>query len=99
MSRPFPHGPHRGRIRQEIEAILDRASLDADFRQLCLSDPAEAIRQATGVELPEDFTVRFVDSQGADMTIVLRDMGADDEELSDDDLDLAAGGGGSGAWW
>ena len=81
---------------ETLRVIRQKAAEDPDFRDLCLSKPEAAVREAIGIDIPDDFTLRFVENKGADLTIVLPD-----EEFGDeDDLDSVAGGSGgeSGKW-
>jgi hypothetical protein len=75
-----------------VRAVMKRAATDAQFHALALRDPAAAIEEATGSALPEGFTVRFVDNQGADRTFVLPELATSTEELSDAQLEHVAGG-------
>lgn len=78
-----------------LEAIRERASKDRAFRDLCLSDPAAAVEEATGIDVPADFEVQFVEQREANLTVILPDPlfnDADDDLIGGDDLDLAAGG-------
>lgn len=87
-----------------MRAVVKRAATDAAFHALALRDAAAAVREATGLSLPDGFTVRFVDNQGANATFVLPDVAVASEELSDAQLEHVAGGrcgqscGGSCAW-
>lgn len=75
-----------------MDAILHRATLDREFRAKLLASPSEAVREGFGVEVPASVSVRFVERDpSADITLVLPDFD-DDGELSDEDLDAAAGG-------
>ncbi|HEX8363290.1 MAG TPA: NHLP leader peptide family RiPP precursor [Longimicrobium sp.] len=75
-----------------MDAILHRATLDREFRAKLLASPSEAVREAFGVEVPAAVSVRFVERDpSADLTLVLPDFDQDGE-LSDEDLDAAAGG-------
>ena len=56
-----------------------------------LRSPAQAVREATGRDLPEGFHLQLVDNAGAALTVVLPDLAAT-EELSDADLEAVAGG-------
>ena len=77
---------------QAIEQIVKRAQTDTEFRQLCLNDPNSAAIEATGKNIPEGFTLRFVENQSADLTVVLPDMIDANAELSDAELEQVAGG-------
>ena len=77
---------------QAVETIIKRAQTDSEFRQLCLDSPNTAAQKATGKDIPEGFTLRFVENQGADMTVVLPDLVDANAELADADLEAVAGG-------
>ena len=77
---------------QAIEQIVKRAQTDTEFRQLCLNDPNAAAIEATGKNIPEGFTLRFVENQGADLTVVLPDSVDANAELSEQELEQVAGG-------
>lgn len=80
-------------IQKAFEVISKKAMTDKAFRQLCLDNPAEAIKEATGMEVPENFKVRFVENEGVDATFVLPNLTGGDNELSETELDQVAGGG------
>ena len=75
-----------------LEAVLQRAATDPAFRALALSDPHAAIRQETGVAVPESFTIKFFDGQGYDLAATLPAPASAEDELSEVDLDSVAGG-------
>ena len=77
---------------QAVETIIKRAQTDSEFRQLCLDSPNTAAQKATGKDIPEGFTLRFVENQGADMTVVLPDLVDANAELADAELEAVAGG-------
>ena len=77
---------------QAIQQIIKRAQTDAEYRQLCLSDPNKAATEVTGKEMPAGYTLKFVENQGADLTVVLPDIIEESAELSDTELDQVAGG-------
>jgi hypothetical protein len=77
---------------QAIAQIVKRAQTDTEFRQLCLNDPNGAAQEATGKDIPEGFSLRFVENQGADLTVVLPDMIDANAELSEQELEQVAGG-------
>ena len=55
------------------------------------SDPAAAVTEFTGNEVPESFNVTFIENK-ADATIVLPDYVDPEAELSEEDLEAVAGG-------
>lgn len=76
--------------RLALQTVMRRAAQDSAFRALCLSEPARAVREACGRDLPEGFRLHFVDNARADLTLVLPDPVA--STLSDADLEAVAGG-------
>lgn len=80
-------------IEKLVEAALHRAAYDRTFREKLLASPAEAIAEAFGAPVPAAAHLRFVEHGPAgDSTYVLPPLASDDEELSDEELDAAAGG-------
>jgi len=78
-------------IEEAVRIIYRKSMVDEEFRQLCFTEPKKAVWQATGMNLPDHFKLRFVDNAGAHLTLVLPDMITNDE-LSDEDLEAVAGG-------
>jgi hypothetical protein len=82
---------------QALEAVLERATTDKEFRQRLLVDPRRAILDGFGVAIPAAFNVKFVEKErGVDALIVLPDFRRPGGELEDDDLENVAGGRGHG---
>jgi hypothetical protein len=77
---------------QAIQQIIKRAQTDSEYRQLCLKDPNTAATEVTGKEMPAGYVLKFVENQGADLTVVLPDIIEESAELSDTELDQVAGG-------
>lgn len=76
-----------------VETVISRAAVDADFRRLLVDSPAEAISQATGIQLPEHVTLKFVEKEkGVDAMFVLPDYVNVEAELSAEELEAVAGG-------
>ena len=74
---------------QEMEkTVLNKASGDADFRALLLSNPKEAIQQAVGVTVPEGFTIKVHEEDSTTAHLVL----PPNSKLSPADLSAVAGG-------
>jgi hypothetical protein len=46
-----------------LATLFKRAQTDADFRNLCLQSPDEAIFEITGKRLPEGSTLSFADPE------------------------------------
>jgi hypothetical protein len=72
--------------------IKKRAMTDAEFRALALRAPVEAVAAVSSEQLPPGFRLRFVENQGASMTIVLPDPVVAGTELTDGELEAVAGG-------
>lgn len=79
-------------IQNALSKILRRVRNDVEFRALVLRDPNAAISQVSSKLVPENFKIRFIEKDGADMTIVLPDLLETDAELSEADLELISGG-------
>lgn len=79
-------------VQQATLKVLTRAAKDPAFHQLCLTDAAAAIKEATGEEVPATFKIRFVANEGANMTLVLPDLVDSSGELKDEELEQVAGG-------
>lgn len=75
-----------------LEEVTQKSKTDAEFRKLCLSNPREAIAQVSKTPLPPNFKIRFVENEGANMTVVLGDA-VSGVELQDADLEAVVGGG------
>jgi len=80
------------RFQEEMAKVAERASQDAEFRRLAVSDPRAALKEVTGLELPSEFKLQVVDGAGYHATIVLPEMRGASDELSDEDLETVAGG-------
>ncbi len=80
------------KINQIITDIKKRASEDEAYRQLCLDNPHEAIKQVSDMEVPEGVKINIIENNpGIDHTIILPpEAGA----LKDEVLDQIAGGSG-----
>jgi Nitrile hydratase, alpha chain len=87
--------------RAEIERTLVQRSLeDESFRQKLLDDPRGTVEQELGTQLPEGIEVRVVEESAQSIYLVLPSaspLGGEEGELSDQDLEAVAGGGGD-AW-
>ena len=102
MNKHHPPGnttPRDGLLQQ----VTARAVTDPAFRTSLLIDPERAVRAAFGTPLPAGQRIRFVERpHDVDLLIVLPDAQKADDELTDDDLDAAAGGDGecpiTGTW-
>jgi hypothetical protein len=80
---------------QEIEKTINEikkiASLDEDFRNLCLSDFNEAVKQVAGKKIPTGVKISVLEANpNFDQTLVLPPLVS--ASLSDNDLDQVAGG-------
>jgi len=73
-----------------LDSVVERASKDEAFRKTLVDSPKSAIKAETGIDVPEGVDIRFVENEGADLTVVLPDV--ESEEISDSDLESVAGG-------
>ena len=63
---------------------------DADFRKLCLTDAAAAMKAISGKELPGEVKLKFIENAGEHITVVLPDMAK--SEMPEEELDMIVGG-------
>lgn len=76
-----------------LKTILDRAESDEAFRVRVLSDAPAAIKEATGLDVPESVTVKFVEyGQAGSLQLVVPLLPRSSDELSGEELDKIAGG-------
>jgi hypothetical protein len=87
-----------GRIEVD-RRLVQRSLVDEDFRQRLLADPKAAVEQELGRQLPEDVEIRAVEESAQTIYLVLPNVSplGQGEELSDQELDAVAGGGGDTA--
>ncbi len=81
---------------QAFLAALAPAVTDAQARERFLADPKAAL-VATGLDLPEWFTVSAREGDAAELTITLPALLDPDADLSDEQLAAVAGGGPTGS--
>jgi hypothetical protein len=91
----------REETNRTIDEVKRRSLVDPDFRALALSNPVAAIARINPKPLPLALSIKFVEgSAGADassssvphFTIILPEPVAEAAELSDLELEQAAGG-------
>ncbi len=82
----------------EVESkIRAKADEDEAFRAKLLQDPRSAIKEATGLTLPEGFTVHVHEESASDFHMVLPPVGG---RISDHELRDVSGGFGTGTgYW
>ncbi len=74
----------------EIETKLKaKADEDEVFRARLLEDPRTAIKEVTGLNVPENFSIHIHEESATDFHLVLPPAGS---RLSDEELRGAAGG-------
>jgi hypothetical protein len=80
---------------QILETVLQRSVVDYEFRQQLLHDPRRAIHEALGVVVPANFRVKFIEKdKNVDALVVLPNFQCAPGELTEDELETVAGGGG-----
>ena len=78
------------KINQTIIDIKKKASEDESFRKLCMDNPNEAIKQVSGMDVPEGVKINIIENDmGVDHTIILP---SDTSDVSKEELDNIAGG-------
>jgi len=78
------------KINQTITVVKKKASEDETFRKLCLDNPNEAIKQISGMEIPEGVKINIIENDsGVNHTIILPPTAAELDKL---ELDNIAGG-------
>ena len=50
-------------LKEALKSLFKRSQTNMEFRMLCLSNPAEAIRKITGKSLPEGFKLKILDPE------------------------------------
>jgi len=79
-------------VEQAMEKVKELSVKDSTFRKLALANPNEAVKKATGKDVPAGIVIKFIENvAGAHMTVVLPDAPASGE-LSEGDLGSVAGG-------
>lgn len=78
-------------VQKVVAEIGKKAATDPAFRKLCLENPAGAVKEVSGKDLPQGLKVRFVENAGSHMTFVLPDI-VEVGEFGEADLDKVAGG-------
>ena len=71
------------------ERILVKAEEDEQFRAQLLDDPKAAIKDATGLSLPDGINIRVFEDNATDCHLVLPPAG---RNLSDQEMNGVAGG-------
>jgi hypothetical protein len=73
-----------------LAEIRRRAGSDPEFRKLCLTQPAAAVKDVAGVDLPPGFDVRFKEDAHGKLSVIM--PGFRDLDLHDGELDRIVGG-------
>ena len=77
------------KTRAELEAeLIARVADDDAFRARLLENPKEAIHEAAGIEIPEDFSVQVHEENSMTVHLVLPAS----DQLTEADLSAVAGG-------
>ena len=84
---------NKAEISKALLACQQKAGIDQKFRNELLADPKHAIKALTGVELPEDFKIKVIESDpNFNATLLLPPY--KNGEINDNDLKNVSGGGG-----
>ena len=88
--------PESSRPWQEaLGELYRRAATDADFRQLLMQDPAKAFAAVGNFALPTEVRLRFIEKP-EEIVFILPPLTSGDGSISEDELDMVAGGTGIG---
>ncbi len=79
--------------RKEYAKIIAQAWVDEEFKQRLLADPSTVLKE-NGIEIPDGMTVKFVEAKENEILVQLPPRPPDSSQLSDEDLQKVAGGGG-----
>ncbi|MEM1056009.1 MAG: NHLP leader peptide family RiPP precursor [Bacteroidota bacterium] len=85
------HHGYQERSEETLRDLMAKATTDADFRSGLLNEPTQTLEAYSGIDFPEDFQVRFIESK-ADITLVLPDFIDESAEISEEELEAVAGG-------
>jgi hypothetical protein len=85
----------RPRTRQNIQQeLVLKALKDDGYRQHLKANPKAALEEAIGQSLPADVNITVVEESASNLYLILPPPLPANVELSDDQLDAAAGGSG-----
>ncbi|MBR9972539.1 NHLP leader peptide family RiPP precursor [Magnetospirillum sulfuroxidans] len=75
-------------------SLVLKAQENPAFRELLKTDPARAVKEVLGQDWPEGITLDVIEETDTRCVLVLPAVfaAANDDELSDDDLELVAAG-------
>lgn len=76
-------------LQEQMDRIVLKTAIDADFRQKFLSDPRAAYA-AEGIEVPEAISINVVENSDTDLAVVLPPYVGD--KLTVDELEVVSGG-------
>jgi len=74
-----------------IYEAMEKSKTDKAFRKLLLSNPKETIKKASGIELPEDMKIKFIEKD-ADVSAMFILPDYNNKKLSDEELEEICGG-------
>ncbi|WP_248925949.1 hypothetical protein [Paenibacillus hamazuiensis] len=79
----------------QFEVFKQRAAEDAEFRALALANPTQAVRELTGLDLPEGIEIVISEDENGEIqakTLINSPSGDVERELDDAELEQVAGG-------
>ena len=84
-------------VQEVVNALVEKASTDEQYRELCKRDIYAAIKEVGGQEVPANFKINVVDNTGYHISITLPELQKANGELGESELENVAGGSKDGA--
>ena len=81
------------KVNETLKVFEQRAAEDKAFRSLVLENPAQAVKELSGMDLPEGITLSVTeDAQGQLQVAVSPSTPTEEKELSEEELLSVSGG-------
>ncbi|HAI77216.1 MAG TPA: hypothetical protein DCM08_13335 [Microscillaceae bacterium] len=82
---------------EKVEAVLDKAVADTQFKKLVMADPKGTLsKELPDFYIPNDFKIHFYENSTNEVHLLLPPLQTENGELSETELQSVAGGRGRG---